>query len=157
MEENKKRSLTGRKDFYVFLVMLTTAVFVKFQVNQISVAESRVLPDILFGVMVLCGIVLLVQTLQKDSADKDHKGLWFSRKELFGGLCMVACWIGIPVLGFYSSICLLIIAFMWMLEPCKCLASGLFKAVAAGALTTAVLYMCFARALHIVTPVGIWI
>lgn len=157
MQENKKTAYVSRRDFYVSVAMLISAVFVKVQITRIGVAESRVLPNILFGIMTLCGLVLFFQTIRKKGETESSKPLRFSAKELLGGICMVFCWAAIPLLGFYSAICLLIIAFLWMMEPGRRSGLILIKIMAAGVVTTTILYMCFARVLHIVTPVGIWI
>lgn len=158
MQDNKTTSLVKQKDFYVSLVILVDALFVKYGTTQIAAAESRVLPDILFFIMSLCGIILLVQTIMNKEGQDDSRKLHFKKKELLGGLCMILCWALIPILGFYTSISLMIIAFGLIMEAGTHIKSKQYiRIFAVGIVTAAVLYFCFARLLHIITPVGLWI
>lgn len=158
MQEGKKPSLVKQRDFYVSLVILAAALFVKYGTSQITAAESRVLPNILIFIMALCGIILLIQTVMNRSGQEDSKSLTFSTRELLGGLCMILCWVLIPILGFYTAISLMIVLFGLIMESGACLKPKQYiRIIAVGIVTAAILYFCFAKMLHIITPVGLWI
>lgn len=157
MSKDEGNMLWRQKDLYVSAAMLVSAGGVRYGASQIRAAESRTLPNTLFILMAVCGIGLLVRTLacMKRGAVRGGR-LRFCGKELLGILCMGVCWLLMPVLGFYMSLCLLVMALTLLMESGeRPTGKSLVRALAVGVVTMLLLYICFAQLFHIVTPTGI--
>ena len=157
MSKDEGTLLWRQKDFYVSAAMLVTAGGVKYGASQIRAAESRVLPDALVILMVLCGAGLLVRTISSIKKGETGTGrLRFYGKELLGIFSMAVCWLLMPALGFYSSVCLLVMTLTFLMGAGeRTTVKGLVRVLAVGILTTLILYICFAQLFHMVTPAGI--
>lgn len=141
------------RNLCVSLGMLAFSGVLLAQTMTIKVADSRMLPMLSFVLCAVSGAVLLIQSLT-GRANDETGGLLFARKEWLAIVALLACWALMPVLGFFASIFLMLMAIsLIMAEGWTARTVG--RQAALNLAFTACLYVVFVVLLQMVTPSGL--
>lgn len=141
------------RNLCVSLGMLAFSGVLLAQTMTIKVADSRMLPMLLFVLCAISGAVLLIQSLT-GRANDETGGLLFARKEWLAIVALLACWALMPALGFFASIFLMLMAIsLIMAEGWTARTVG--RQAALNLAFTACLYVVFVVLLQMVAPSGL--
>jgi hypothetical protein len=148
--------LCKRADLYVSLVMFAFSAAVFWQIVNINISDSRIMPSLVFLVSIVSATANLVQIVRKKDNIAEIGKFKLSTKELTVLALLFVCWYFIDILGFYSALFLLtlgISSVLWNL--------GTMRNVMAMMLYNVVLiiftYMVFAIVFGMVMPKGVFI
>lgn len=153
--ENKKNRLKNA-EWYVTLAMLLVCGLLAWQITEITVAESRILPIVSLVIMLGASVSMAISLLGKKAGFRRLADAGFRKKELLVLAMLLASVLLYERLGFYTTIALLSLGTALVLEapltPKKLLRSIVYTAV-----LMALVYVCFAVCLQMVTPSGVLI
>lgn len=141
------------KNLYVSLGMLALSGVLLWQTLTIKVIDSRMLPLISFALCGISGVTLLIQSLIGRENDETGK-LLFSQKEWLAIVALLACWALMPVLGFFASIFLMLVALSLIMTDAWSVRT-LGRRMIFNLIFTAALYVVFVVLLQMVTPSGL--
>lgn len=141
------------RNLYVSLGMLALSGVLLWQTLTIKVEDSRMLPLLSFALCGISGVVLLIQSLMGRENDETGK-LLFSKKEWLAIAVLLACWALMPVLGFFASIFLMLMALSLIMADTWSMKT-LGRQALLNLIFTAVLYVVFVVLLQMVTPSGL--
>ncbi|MCI8453199.1 MAG: hypothetical protein HFE84_01080 [Lachnospiraceae bacterium] len=153
--ENKRKSLNNA-EWYVTLAMLLVCGLLAWQITEITVAESRILPVVSLVIMLGASASMAVSLLGKKAGFHRLADAGFKKKELLVLAMLLASVLLYERLGFYTTIALLSLGTTLVLEAPLTL-KKLLRSVLYTVVLMALVYFCFAVCLRMVTPSGVLI
>lgn len=151
-----KRLRVGKNaEFYAGIGMLSMCILLCWQITQIDVAESKLIPGVIL-VIVSISTGMQFWDVFKKQEFRDIKSILIKRKELLASVLLLSSYWGYSILGFYTTIALLLTGLSFLVQK------NITKKKIAGILLydvilLAVTYLCFNKLLGLVTPVGLFI
>jgi hypothetical protein len=141
-------------DFYTALVMFLFGGIITWQITTIQVADSRMLPIIGVVVVFLTAGCLLYKTIR--GADQTPAAIFLmSGKEMLLVASLVLTVLLIPILGFYTSCYLLLVA-SYLLMDGTYRPKAILKALIGHGVVITLLYVVFSVLLNMIFPTGIF-
>lgn len=151
---DKKASLWKNTEFYVALVMFLFDGILIWQILTIHHADSRMLPIFTCLIVTASAAAQLHQVLKNREKGGDIKSVLLKKKELGVFLMLLLSWCIYDVLGFYTTVFLLLVGVTLLVQapltPKKIAASLIYDVV-----LMILVYICFAILLGMVTPTGL--
>lgn len=145
-----------KNDFVVGAVMILISAVLQFEVSKITPASSRMLPQIIIIVMLICGAISLMKSLMNNGKNS-NSNLLLNKRQIVALIFLVIFCAVVPVLGFYFSLFLLFISEgVLMFDKTKPLVRQLSKLVALSLVLTLILSAAFINIFKLITPKGIF-
>lgn len=151
----EKKRVGKNAEFYAGIGMLGICILLCWQITQIDVAESKLIPGV---ILVIASISTGIQfwDVFKKQEFKDVNSILMRRKELTASVLLFVSYWGYSILGFYTTIAILLVILSFLVQK------NITKKKIVGILLydvvlLAVTYLCFNKLLGLVTPVGLFI
>ena len=151
---DKKISLWKNTEFYIALGMLLFDGILIWQIFTISHGDSRMLPVFTCFIVTVSAAGQLYSVFKHRERGGNIKSVLLKKKELGVFLMLLASWLLYDVLGFYTTVFLLLVGVTLLIQapltPKKMIAGLIYDVV-----LMILIYVCFAILLGMVTPTGL--
>lgn len=152
---NKRQSVLKNNDFIAGVVIVLFSVVSLLQIQGLKNSHSKIFPYATLAIVLISGINLLVQPFINQKKQCETKQKLFGKKELIMlAVLGVACFL-IKILGFYTSIFLLIF-FSYLYVEGTWSETAVKAALLYSVICTILLYVSFSVLLGMVTPTGLF-
>ena len=151
----ERRGLLNNVEFYVWMGMMTFCAVLCWQIQKITVEESRILPLFILFIAVMSACAQGYNIL-KGKASRNLREGRIRKKEWIAFAILAAAGGGYRYLGFYTTIAVVLITISLLVQD-KIDCRTVTKVLVYDVLLMIVTYICFAVLLGMVTPAGLLI
>ncbi len=141
-------------EWYVAAAMLIVCGVLAWQITEINIAESRILPLVSLVIMIGASVSVTAAILRGKAGFRRLADAGLKKKELLVLAMLLA---SVPLyerLGFYAAIALLSLGTTLVMES-PLTFRKLLRSIAYVAVLMGLIYFCFAVCLQMVTPAGV--
>lgn len=153
MEE--KRGLLQNLEFYVLAGMLVFGALLWWQIQKITIRESRILPLFILFIVAMSALVQ-AYGIWKRKAVRNVKEGRIRKKEWIALAVLIGASSVYSYLGFYTTIAIVLIVISLLVQN-KINCETVVKVIIYDVILMIITYFCFAVLLGMVTPAGLLI
>jgi len=152
----KIQNMLKNSDFIVSIIFLLLGFILLQQTIVIKEEQSRLFPWIGVIIFFISGVSLMAGAIKKKGRDDNNKELKFGKKELIVFSMLIVNYFTLKMLGFYTSIFLLLV-FVYLCIEDSWSKGAIKSSIIFSLVFTVILYLVFAIFLKIVIPAGLLI
>lgn len=148
------KKVLNNSEFFLGIIMFVVVGILTWQITIIKIPESRIFPIVSLVIMALSSVAIIVNSLKKTGSNL--RSILLKKKQILLILALVISYPLFEILGFYTTLFLLLLTVLSIQNPNKNKKNIIFI-ITYSAVVIIICFICFYLLLGLITPSGVLI